>query len=288
MIFPGIGGQLLCNLQRLNTGCPCGSNVAFCTALRAHSQSDMPALRFARALLAAASVASRASTAGAGPGPPWGPAGEINCGGSEVCYRGCVPGSVGATFAYCNHSLTLEQRLDALVSEMSFDEKVMIMKAHAHGGCKRVGLPGYEFDSDGLHGYAGPCRNGSKLSCPTTFPAPATLGNAWNMSGIEAMGAWRDLIGSEWPEPCARWRERLGPDAQRQPRPAVGQASTTTTSHTRKHSSRAAEHRRIALLTECTTHAFVFAATLDRTGDGSLTADDIDNLILSSPAAPTR
>ena len=149
----------------------------------------MPALRFARALLAAASVASRASTAGAGPGPPWGPAGEINCGGSEVCYRGCVPGSVGATFAYCNHSLTLEQRLDALVSEMSFDEKVMIMKAHAHGGCKRVGLPGYEFDSDGLHGYAGPCRNGSKLSCPTTFPAPATLGNAWNMSGIEAMGA---------------------------------------------------------------------------------------------------
>ena len=107
---------------------------------------------------------------------------------TQVCYRGCVPGSIGAKFRYCNHSLTLEERLDALGEELTFDEKVMIMKAHAHGGCRRIGLPGYEFDSDGLHGYAGPCRNGSKLSCPTTFPAPPTLGNAWNMSAIEAMG----------------------------------------------------------------------------------------------------
>ena len=47
---------------------------------------------------------------------------------TQVCYRGCVPGSIGAKFRYCNHSLTLEERLDALVEEMTFDEKVMIMR----------------------------------------------------------------------------------------------------------------------------------------------------------------
>ena len=36
-----------------------------------------------------------------------------------------------------NLSLTLEQRLDALVSIMTFNERVEIMKAHAHGGCAR-------------------------------------------------------------------------------------------------------------------------------------------------------
>ena len=40
----------------------------------------------------------------------------------------------------------------------------------------------------GRHGYAGPCFNGSKASCPTTFPVPATLGNAWNLSMVELMG----------------------------------------------------------------------------------------------------
>ena len=68
------------------------------------------------------------------------------------------------------------------------------MKAHRHGGNTRVGLPGYEFDSDGLHGYAGPCFNSSKASCPTTFPAPPTLGNAWNLTAIEMMG---DVISTE-------------------------------------------------------------------------------------------
>ena len=128
------------------------------------------------------------------PGPPWGPPGGMNCGGSDVCYRGCVPGTVAATQQYCNLSLSLEGRLNALVAAMTFDERVEIMKAHGHGGCARIGLPGYEFDSDGLHGYSGPCSNGSKASCPTTFPAPPTLGCAWNLSGIELMG---EVISSE-------------------------------------------------------------------------------------------
>jgi len=72
---------------------------------------------------------------------------------------------------------------------MTFDERVEILKAHAHGGCRRIGLPGYEFDSDGLHGFAGPCWGAMKASCPTTFPAPPTLGNAWNLSAVRMMGS---------------------------------------------------------------------------------------------------
>ena len=51
----------------------------------------------------------------------------MNCGGSDVCYRGCVPGSIATTFQYCNVTLTIEERLDALASILTFDEKVMIM-----------------------------------------------------------------------------------------------------------------------------------------------------------------
>lgn len=104
-----------------------------------------------------------------GQGPPWGP--PMNCGGSSVCYRGCIPGSIATKsvryipifglppiyqyiytsyllnhyciifqpaslnppststrsstrFQYCNHSLSIEARLDALANVLTFDEKV--------------------------------------------------------------------------------------------------------------------------------------------------------------------
>jgi hypothetical protein len=56
--------------------------------------------------------------------------------GGDVCYRGCVPGSVAAGLQYCNLSLGVEQRLDALAGAMTFTEKTEILKAHAHGGCQ--------------------------------------------------------------------------------------------------------------------------------------------------------
>ena len=40
-----------------------------------------------------------------------------------------------------------------------------------------------------LHGFAGPCWGATKASCPTTFPAPPTLGNAWNLSAVRMMGS---------------------------------------------------------------------------------------------------
>lgn len=51
---------------------------------------------------------------------------------------------------YCNFSPDHEERLKALASELAFDEMVVILKEHAHGGIARIGLLGYGFDSDGL------------------------------------------------------------------------------------------------------------------------------------------
>jgi hypothetical protein len=65
------------------------------------------------------------------------------------------------TYQYCNLSLPLEERLTALAGALTFEEKVIVLKAHRHGGNARIGLPGYEFDSDGMVRV---CRRGFALA----------------------------------------------------------------------------------------------------------------------------
>ena len=74
--------------------------------------------------------------------------------------------------AWVNPSLSVEQRVDALVSAMTLDEKVSQMENHA-AAIPRLGVPEYDYWSEGLHGIA---RSGYA----TLFPQAIGLAATWD------------------------------------------------------------------------------------------------------------
>jgi beta-glucosidase-like glycosyl hydrolase len=58
-----------------------------------------------------------------------------------------------------------------------------------------LGIPPYQWWSEGLHGSSEPCvQYQDKCVCPTSFPCPSALGNAFNATLYHQIGA---AIGKE-------------------------------------------------------------------------------------------
>jgi beta-D-xylosidase 4 len=94
----------------------------------------------------------------------------------------CAPGSTSAKFAFCNQSLSFDARSADLVSQLTLEEKQSILDNGA-SAVPRIGLPAYQWWSEGLHGPLEPCvSDGNVTKCPTSFPAASAMASAFNDS----------------------------------------------------------------------------------------------------------
>jgi beta-D-xylosidase 4 len=94
-----------------------------------------------------------------------------------------------ATFPICDQSLPSRQRAADLVSRMTVAEKVTQMITSAHA-IPRLGLPEFQWWSEGLHGVANSpgVHFGGDVPSATSFPMPINLGATFNMSLVNRMG----------------------------------------------------------------------------------------------------
>src|SRR5215831_5313489 len=88
--------------------------------------------------------------------------------------------------AYLDTKLPIPERVQHLLSLLTLDEKVAMMN-HPAQGVPRLGIPGYNFWSEALHGVA---RNGRA----TVFPQAIGLAATWNPALVEHIAA---AIGDE-------------------------------------------------------------------------------------------
>ncbi len=99
----------------------------------------------------------------------------------------------------CDTSLTPEQRAAGLISQLTLAEKAANMMNGAPG-VPRLGLPGYQWWSEALHGVAGSpgvsfsTPLGSNYSYATSFPMPILMGAAFDDDLIHQVAG---VVGTE-------------------------------------------------------------------------------------------
>jgi beta-glucosidase len=94
--------------------------------------------------------------------------------------------SVAEQPAYLNHERPLPERVADLLARLTLEEKISLM-THKTPGVPRLGLPGYNYWSEALHGVA---RNGRA----TVFPQAIGLAATWDPDLIERVAS---AIGDE-------------------------------------------------------------------------------------------
>ena len=108
----------------------------------------------------------------------------------------CSPGTNGTAFKFCDHTLSMDARLDDLIQRVEVDEIALELTARQSEPLDRIGVPSYYWGTNAIHGMQNveclPAAHGSK--CPTSFAAPITLAASFNMSLVHDMG---NVIGRE-------------------------------------------------------------------------------------------
>eukprot|EP00039_Didymoeca_costata_P008454 m.112515 g.112515 ORF g.112515 m.112515 type:complete len:776 (+) comp14090_c0_seq3:191-2518(+) len=99
---------------------------------------------------------------------------------------------------FCNASLSYESRVQALLSELTQDEKLSLMGAHGKdtcafldGGVARLDIPQYTWCTETNTGVSTECIKEGK--CVTTFPSPALLAASFNRTLWRAKGRVQGL-----------------------------------------------------------------------------------------------
>ncbi|MFZ0690754.1 MAG: glycoside hydrolase family 3 N-terminal domain-containing protein, partial [Acidobacteriaceae bacterium] len=82
--------------------------------------------------------------------------------------------------AWLNTSLPTDQRVDALISQMTLEEKVQQMRDHAPA-IRRLGVPKYDWWNEGLHGVA-------FAGYATNFPQVIGMAATWDTQLVHTMG----------------------------------------------------------------------------------------------------
>ena len=99
----------------------------------------------------------------------------------NASFPDCKSGPL-SIFSICNQSLPSHVRAADVVSRMTTTEKItqMIRSARA---IPRLGIPGFEWGSEALHGIANSAgvKFGGDLPAATSFPMPINLGATFNM-----------------------------------------------------------------------------------------------------------
>jgi beta-glucosidase len=89
-----------------------------------------------------------------------------------MLFNSCRTEAAGSEFPYLNTSLPLEERVNDLVGRMTLEEKISQMM-HQAPGIDRLGIPEYNWWSEGLHGVA-------RAGLATVFPQAIGLGATWD------------------------------------------------------------------------------------------------------------
>lgn len=116
--------------------------------------------------------------------------------------RACTPPH--DSYAFCNVSLSLDERVDDLITRLTLDEKpqLLIARNSPKGNISRLGIPEYDWGGNCIHGVQSRCAPDGR--CPTSYPNPNSLGASFNSSVWEGMGA---VIGLEL---RALWLQNVG------------------------------------------------------------------------------
>ena len=85
-----------------------------------------------------------------------------------------------APFPWFNYSMSLNARVSALVSALTTAEKLSLM-SNKHPAMPRLGLPYYDFESEGSHGVA-------RAGRATVFPSPIALASTFDAELSHAAG----------------------------------------------------------------------------------------------------
>ena len=118
------------------------------------------------------------------PGPPPGPPAHPN-------YQGCVTAAAKA-LPYCDMKLTIDVRVDSLVSSLSLPEKVSRMYSCVDTcdtcpcAVDRLGLPPYAYLLEANTAVAAKCLGPER--CATVFPGPLGMGGSFNRSLFRVKG----------------------------------------------------------------------------------------------------
>ncbi len=89
---------------------------------------------------------------------------------------------------FCDSTWTLEQRVEDYVNRIPVEQQIAMM-SHRAAGYDRLGIPPYQWWSEGLHGPLEPCVEwNNQTRCPTSFPCPSGLGNAFNTTLYRHIG----------------------------------------------------------------------------------------------------
>eukprot|EP00039_Didymoeca_costata_P006293 m.88967 g.88967 ORF g.88967 m.88967 type:complete len:909 (-) comp13199_c0_seq1:177-2903(-) len=104
--------------------------------------------------------------------------------------QACLPGSNESSLPFCNMSLPLEDRVADLVQRMQLNEKVTQLIGGIGGGTTvgipRLGVPQYQYHSEGLHGLRDSCKY--KLYS-NLFPQVTAMAATGNLTLINAMAS---------------------------------------------------------------------------------------------------
>ena len=81
---------------------------------------------------------------------------------------------------FCDTELDLDERIMDYVNRVPTEVQITMM-GHKASGFEALKIPPYMWWSEGLHGPLEPCvRYKDKCACPTNFPSPSAMGNAFN------------------------------------------------------------------------------------------------------------
>jgi beta-glucosidase len=113
---------------------------------------------------------------------------------TALLHPACVAQS-GGTLPYQNPALPMEQRAKDLVGRMTLEEKAAQM-VNTAPGIPRLGVPAYDFWSEGLHGIA---RSGYATLFPQAIGMAATfdeplLGNIGEVVSVEARAKYNEAV----------------------------------------------------------------------------------------------
>lgn len=97
------------------------------------------------------------------------------------CLHGTIKGQHSDNYPFRNPDLPLEQRVNDLISRLTLEEKVQLMK-HQSPAIDRLGIPAYNWWNEALHGVA---RTQEKV---TVFPQAIGMAATFDTEALQRMG----------------------------------------------------------------------------------------------------
>jgi hypothetical protein len=89
---------------------------------------------------------------------------------------------------FCDIALNLDDRVADYVKRIPLETQISMM-GHQAKGYDDLKIPPYMWWSEGLHGASEPCvRYKDQCACPTNFPSPSAMGNAFNRTLYRLVG----------------------------------------------------------------------------------------------------